>query len=95
MTDNEKLFAITGRLHVILRREQNRIIDVEWISVNADYAREVLRLARAAESQELYELSEQVEELHPLLKGDAKPAAKAPSSKPAETGETKYTFSIR
>lgn len=105
MTDNEKLFAITGRLHVVLRREQARIIDVEWIKINGDYTREVLRLARASGSQELEELSLQVETLHPLLK-DSSPRAVAEKSRPSvpmsndsplgKTSESsKYTFTLR
>ena len=99
MTDNEKLFAIAGRLHVILRREQARIIDVEWIRVNEDYAREVLRLARAGGSQELHDLSQQVEALHPLLKSSLQATAKAKPSEMSNddhAGEAnKYTFTIR
>jgi hypothetical protein len=97
-TDNEKLFSMVGRMHVILRREQGRIIDVEWVSTNSEYALEVQRIARASDNQELKELSEQIGILHPLLKESAKqPAAKKETgTKPADAGGTaKYTFSIR
>ena len=42
----EQLFSVVGRVYVILRRETNRMIDVEWAIANAEYAREVIRLAR-------------------------------------------------
>ena len=94
-TDNEKLFSTFGRIHVILRREQGRIIDVEWAAANSEYALEIQKLARDSSNQELEELSEQIGLLHPLLKDDAK-LAKTQSSKPPEAGAAaKYTFSIR
>ncbi len=31
----EILFSLAGRLHVLLRREINRIIDVEWMCADA------------------------------------------------------------
>lgn len=98
-TDNEKLFSMVGRVHVILRREQARIIDVEWVMANSEYALEVQRLAHSSGNQELAELSGQIGTLHPLLKDDAKPVAasnKAHGSKPPEADvAAKYTFSIR
>ena len=96
-TDNEKLFSMVGRMHVILRREEGRIIDVEWVRANSEYALEVQRLARASSNQELQELSDQIQILHPLLKDSAKPAAapKEASSKPDPGSAAKYTFSIR
>jgi|GEM_PF-883123 len=98
-SDNEKLFSTFGRIHVILRREQGRIIDVEWAAANSEYALEIQKLASASANQELEELSEQIGLLHPLLKDSAKPAATSKNvlgSKSRETGEAaKYTFSIR
>jgi hypothetical protein len=94
-TDNEKLFSTFGRIHVILRREHGRIIDVEWAAANSEYALEIQKLARTSSNQELEELSEQIGLLHPLLKDGVKPV-KAQGSKLPEAGETaKYTFSIR
>jgi len=63
----EKLFALAGRIHVLLRREHNRIIDVEWMCTDASYAKEVIKLARSADSEELFALAERVEAVHPLL----------------------------
>ena len=93
-TDNEKLFSTFGRIHVILRREQGRIIDVEWAAANGEYALEIQKLASASANQELGELSEQIGLLHPLLKDSAKPAA-ATKHTPGGGEAAKYTFSIR
>ncbi|MFH0935028.1 MAG: hypothetical protein V1879_07475 [Pseudomonadota bacterium] len=63
----EILFSLAGRLHVLLRRETNRIIDVEWMCSDAAYAQEVVKLACGSDSDELQRLAERVEEVHPLL----------------------------
>lgn len=91
--ETEVLFSLAGRIHVLLRRESNRIIDVEWMFSDALYAKEVVRLARTATSQELQELAERVEEVHPLLpriKREA-PMPQAPPYIP----EMKYVASLR
>ena len=66
--DQEIMFSLAGRLHVSLRREINRIIDVEWFCSNAAYAGEVIRLARVTQSADLNKLADRMEEVHPLLK---------------------------
>jgi hypothetical protein len=63
----ERLFSAAGRVYVLLRRETNRMIDVEWVIANAAYAREVVQQARATGVQELMELAERIEQTHPLL----------------------------
>lgn len=63
----EVLFSVAGRMHVLLRRESNRIIDVEWMCADPIYAREVIKLARTVESDELHRLAGRVEEVHPRL----------------------------
>ncbi len=86
----EKLFALAGRIHVLLRREHNRIIDVEWMCADASYTKEVIKLARSAGSEELLALAERVEAVHPLL---PKPQPiEIPI--PAKT-EAKYVSSLR
>jgi hypothetical protein len=74
----EKLFSATGRVYVLLRRETNRMIDVEWAAADAAYAREVVRLARATELPELLDLADRIEGLHPLLQHEAVPVATMP-----------------
>lgn len=51
----------------MLRRTTNRMIDVEWMIANAEYAREVIRLARETNVEELVELAGRIEDTHPLL----------------------------
>ena len=66
---SEKLFALAGRVYVLLRRETTRMIDVEWMVVEPVYALEVIRLARATKNVELMELAERIEATHLLLSG--------------------------
>jgi len=61
----EILFSLAGRVHVLLRREINRIIDVEWMCADAAYAKEVIMLARTVNSDELQKLADRVEQVHP------------------------------
>ncbi len=63
----EQLFSVVGRVYVMLRRETNRMIDVEWAITNAAYAREVIELARKTRVDELIELANRIEDTHPLL----------------------------
>ncbi len=68
-------FSLAGRMHVLLRRETNRIIDVEWMCVDPAYAKEVIKLARSAESDELHKLADRVEEVYLLQQPDEHPDA--------------------
>ncbi len=86
----EILFSLAGRLHVLLRREVNRIIDVEWMCVDPVYAKEVIKLARGTESDELYKLADRVEEVHPLLHRVEHPDVSVPSRT-----ESKYVATLR
>lgn len=86
----EILFSLAGRMHVLLRRETNRIIDVEWMCADPAYTREVIKLARAAESEELHKLAERVEEVHPLLPRIEHLVAAMPPQ-----AESKYMTSLR
>lgn len=55
MLDSEKL-GIAAHLHVAMRRKVGRVIDVEWVVRNDEYAREVIRIAMAeAQHPELQE----------------------------------------
>jgi len=69
MSDNDK-FAIAARLYVQLRRKVNRSIDTVWMLHNNEYAREVLRIARAQTDADLDALVRQFEA---LLTGAAAP----------------------
>lgn len=86
----EILFSLAGRIHVLLRRETNRIIDVEWMCVDVGYASEVLRLASATDSEELHKLVERVEQVYPLFPKPVKPVVVA-----APVNESKYMNTLR
>lgn len=90
----EVLFSLSARIHVLLRRETKRIVDVEWMTVNDDYVREILKISRATENAELHELARRIEVLHPLL-----PRVKIQNAirhdDDAKEQEAKYLFSLR
>lgn len=62
MSDNEK-FAIAARLYVQLRRKVNRSIDTVWMVHSNEYAREILRIARAEADADLQQLANHFEAL--------------------------------
>ncbi len=87
MPDHEKI-AIAARLHVLLRRRLGRVTDVEWMVKSADYAREVVRVSRAAPYAELHEWASRLEAAVvtqpdvPLRRPVLAPAGVAPSAAP-------------
>jgi len=52
MSDSDKT-AVAAHLYVTMRRVANRVIDVEWMSKNEEYAREILSLARQQGAEDL------------------------------------------
>jgi hypothetical protein len=86
----EILFSLAGRMHVLLRREVNRIIDVEWMCINAAYAKEVIKLARTVEVDELDKLCDRVEQVHPHL-----PRVEALDRHMPVEDESKYVKTLR
>jgi hypothetical protein len=89
--ENERLFSLAGRMYVMLRRQTNRMIDVEWAITNADYAKEIVGLARATGIAELVEMATHLEELHPLLSAERKNVTKPDATAPA----AKYVAQLR
>ncbi|HSW13933.1 MAG TPA: hypothetical protein VLI06_13900 [Solimonas sp.] len=75
MTDGDKL-ALSTRMYVRLRHCTGRITDAMWMAQNADYAREILKLARRGGDDELLRLADRFEEV--VLGVKPKPAP-APS----------------
>lgn len=55
--------AIAAHLYITLRRKLNRVIDVEWLVRNGDYAREIITLARKCGLEELSTYNNRLEEL--------------------------------
>lgn len=86
----EVLFSLAGRMHVLLRREINRIIDVEWMCIDPAYAREVIKLARTVESEELHKLADRVEQVHPKFTRIERPVEVLP-----QQTESKYVSTLR
>lgn len=91
MLDTQKL-AIAAHLHVLLRRKTGRVTDTEWMVANAEYAREVVRFARAKAREDRHEdLAEWAGKLEAVVFGTAMasvaatlPAA-APPPPPGQT----------
>lgn len=60
MLESEK-FAIAAHLHVLLRRTNGRVTDVEWMIRSPEYAREVIRVARTEAHPDLLKLADKLE----------------------------------
>lgn len=56
-------FALMSRLHVILRRQNGRITDIEYMRVDPVYCRHVLDLAAHMEGEDLPQLCAKLEQL--------------------------------
>jgi hypothetical protein len=56
MQSDTFIYGLLGRIHVLMRRQLNRITDVEYMRINGDYAREIVRIGEAAGNEELAEL---------------------------------------
>jgi hypothetical protein len=66
MNESEKTAektAIAAHLYITLRRKLNRVIDVEWLVRNEDYAREVIGMARQPGLEEVAHYADRMEEL--------------------------------
>jgi hypothetical protein len=53
--------ALAAHLHVLLHRKIGRVTDTEWMAQNTDYAREVLRIARAEHDVDLDQWADRFE----------------------------------
>ena len=62
MSETEKT-AIAAHLYVSMRRLANRVIDIEWMGKNEDYARAIIELARQQGADELTKYADRYEEL--------------------------------
>ena len=103
MDSESHIYGLLGRIHVLMRRALNRITDVEYMRINADYAREIVRIAESTDNAELHELCGK---LRIAMELDG-PAAPAPKEKafsfgfggkkepPPEEGDERYIGSLR
>ncbi len=87
MTESDK-FAIAARLYVQLRRKVNRAIDTVWMVQSNEYAREILRIARAQADADLRQLADHFEALM-----SASPAGSGPVVAPPSP--SKYVGTLR
>jgi hypothetical protein len=73
--DTAEKTAIAAHLYITVRRKLNRVIDVEWLAQNEDYAREIIAIAR---KPGLEEASVYVTRLEELVYGKAEVKAAEP-----------------
>jgi hypothetical protein len=57
-------FALMSRLHVALRRQTQRIIDIEYMRISQEYCRHVLELAAQSTLPDINELGIKIDELY-------------------------------
>lgn len=81
MLESEK-FAIAAHLHVLLRRTNGRVTDVEWMIKSPEYAREVIRVARTETHADLHKLADKLE----AAVGASQPVGTRPSMAAAVAG---------
>lgn len=84
MLPSEKL-AIAAHMHVLLRRKTGRVTDTQWMADNLDYAREIVRFARRAASEdghtELIDWADKLESaMVPGMAQRAKDVARVPAA---------------
>ncbi|MBD7959702.1 hypothetical protein [Comamonas avium] len=73
---NSERVATAAHLHVALRRKAGRVTDTDWMAENDDYAREVVRVARAkAREDGDAQLADLASKLEALLPTGAQPAS--------------------
>jgi len=102
MDSDSHIYGLLGRIHVVLRRTLNRITDVEYMRVNADYTREILRIAEGVDNAELRELCAKLRIAMELDGPTAPPKEKGFSfgftgkkDPPPEEGDERYIGSLR
>ena len=91
MLESEK-FAIAAHLHVLLRRVNGRVTDVEWMIRSAEYAREVIRVARTEQHADLLKLADKLEAALDVgarpVSRPAPPPARKPSFAHSESADS-------
>lgn len=103
MESDSHIYGLLGRIHLLMRRVLNRITDVEYMRINADYAREIVRIAEGSDHAELHELCAK---LRIAMELDCPPPAPAKDKgfsfgfgsrkePPPEEGDERYIGSLR
>lgn len=100
MPTNDRL-VIASHLHVLLRRKGERVTDAEWMAINDNYAREIVRFSRqiAVEKNEpdISEWATRLESTLPSLVVDSSaPLVPAPAMESSWPNERpRYIGSLR
>ncbi|MFZ6768448.1 hypothetical protein ACO0LM_15425 [Undibacterium sp. Di26W] len=63
MSDN-LAFSLMARLHVILRRQNGRVTDIEYMRVNPAYCRAILDLSMGLPHADLHEICLKLEDIY-------------------------------
>lgn len=63
MSDN-LAFSLMARMHVILRRQNERVIDIEYMRIDPVYCRYILDLALELPNTDLHDISLKLEEIY-------------------------------
>jgi hypothetical protein len=93
MLESEK-FAIAAHLHVVLRRVNGRVTDVEWMIKSPEYAREIIRVARTETHPDLHKLADKLEAaLQPVASATRLAKAVVPSTQPIQPARPAFPSS--
>ncbi len=77
MLPSERI-GIAAHMHVLLRRKTGRVTDTQWMADNAEYAREIVRIARLSAKEDGHtELIEWADKLELAMAPQAEQAALA------------------
>jgi len=93
MASDSEIFALIGRIHVLMRRTANRITDVDYMRENREYARHIVELSEATGHEELVQLAGKLRTAMDLdvVRGTSGPADAAGAPEP----KAKYLFTLR
>lgn len=83
MESDSVIYGLLGRIHVMMRRVVNRITDVEYMRINKEYSREIVRIGEASDNAELVELCAKLRKAMDL---DATPAETDFHTKASQSG---------
>lgn len=105
MDSDSHIYGLLGRIHVLMRRILNRITDVEYMRINPEYTREIMRIAATTGHEELMELCVKLRvamDLEPPAPGDHAHEEKRSllsslglPKDPDDEGDSRYIRSLR
>lgn len=56
-------FALMGRLHVTLRRQTGRVTDIEYMRIDQNYCRYLLKMTAESDNPDLQDMSAKLQEI--------------------------------